>query len=61
MKNLEKINEIISNIKSNTIVKIEFSPSGQVIKRMEFLESLTKLLNGDNKDYLLKYQELVRE
>ncbi len=28
---------------------------------MEFLESLTKLLDGDNKDYLLKYQELVRE
>ncbi len=55
MKNLEKINEIISNIKSNTIVKIEFSPSGQVIKRMEFLESLTKLLNGDNKDYFFKY------
>ncbi len=55
MKNLEKINEIISNIKSNTIVKIEFIPIGQVIKRMEFLESLTKLLNGDNKDYFFKY------
>ncbi len=38
MEKIEKINKIIRNIKSDTVVKIEFNGNGHVIKRMELLK-----------------------
>ncbi len=63
MENLEKINEIISSIKSDTIVKIKFSSSGQVIKKMELLrvvgmnKTSVKLSDGEtlSKESLFPY------
>ncbi len=63
MENLEKINEIISSIKSDTIVKIKFGSSGQVIKKMELLrvvgmnKTSVKLSGGEtlSKESLFPY------
>lgn len=36
--NFEEINQTIHDIKSDTIVKVEFDEKGQVIKKMELLK-----------------------